>query len=382
MLENIYSRRRFLAALPALPAGARALAQAQLKRRVYFGTDTVKDISKGIYQAMFNTVTGELSIPKLVVQTLRPSFLALHPVKNVLYAVNAINVASATVTAFSMNRVSGDLKKINQVGSLGEGPCFVSVHPHGNEAYVANYFGGTMAAFDLSAKDGRLGKASFLANGNTITEETMAAHFHCTTLSPGARFVITCDLGRDHIHVQRVTGASGHLVRNQPKLWNTRAGSGPRHVAFHPNRRWFYCIHELDSTIDIFDWSESGGWATINNYGRNPVSTVETKGTKNAAAEVAVSPDGRFVYASNRGEDTLVVFTVNPANGTLKLLQRIACGGKTPRHFTFATGARWLLVGNQDSASVTVFKRDAKTGMLTGPVHSTSLDSVMYTLVV
>jgi 6-phosphogluconolactonase len=171
-------------------------------------------------------------------------------------------------------------------------------------------------------------------------------------------------------------------VRNQPKLWNTRAGSGPRHVAFHPNRRWFYCIHELDSTIDIFDWSESGGWATINNYGRNPVSTVETKGTKNAAAEVAVSPDGRFVYASNRGEDTLVVFTVNPANGTLKLLQRIACGGKTPRHFTFATGARWLLVGNQDSASVTVFKRDAKTGMLTGPVHSTSLDSVMYTLVV
>ena len=171
----------------------------------------------------------------------------------------------------------------------------------------------------------------------------------------------------------------------EPKLFvNDRPGCGPRHIAFHPNGRWIYSINEIDSTIDHFLWSTTSSrtdpQAMLVNTGIF-VSTIAPgfPKAKNTAAEVAVTPDGNFLYASNRGEDSLVVFAIGD-EGKLSLVQRIACGGKTPRHFTLSPDSKWLLCGNQDSATVTVFRRDGATGRLAGPVQSLPLDSVMFTL--
>jgi 6-phosphogluconolactonase len=168
---------------------------------------------------------------------------------------------------------------------------------------------------------------------------------------------------------------------------NARPGSGPRHIAFHPNGRWVYSINELDSTVDQFLWSTTSSRTQPQGLlvkAGPPVKTIAPgfPGGRNAAAEVQVSRDGRFVYASNRGEDSLVVFMVAPTDGTLTLIQRISCGGRSPRHFTLDPSGRWILCGNQDSASVAVFRRDPTSGRLAGPTQTIPLDSVMFTLFV
>ncbi|MEO6982212.1 MAG: beta-propeller fold lactonase family protein, partial [Edaphobacter sp.] len=192
------------------------------------------------------------------------------------------------------------------------------------------------------------------------------------------------DLGTDHISVFNIDPETAHL--SEPHLFtNDRPGSGPRHLVFHPNGRWIYGINEIDSTIDHYLWTETHTTTPPQGLLVNtntPVKTVapDFPAEKNTASEVAVSPDGNFLYASNRGEDTLIVFSISPQDGRLKLIQRIACGGKTPRHFTLDPTAQWLLCGNQDSATVTIFRRNAGTGQLTGPTRTVPLDSPLYTL--
>jgi 6-phosphogluconolactonase len=375
------SRRKFLAALPLLPAATRAMAQAEQYLRVYFGTDTTKGVSKGIYRARFNVVSGELTQPVLAAETARPSFLALHPGREFLYAVNAIPQPTATVSAFNVGRVSGKLTPLNSVSSHGDGPCYVAVHPSGAAAYVANYFGGSFASYSIRG-DGQLSAPVKVLDGNADQPAAGAStsHLHCAVFSQYADNLVVCDLGRDRIYVLRPDAKHGSFQSNKPEYFSVRAGSGPRHVAFHPNARWMYCIHELDSTIDLFDWRLHGDQVVLVPRAGAIYSTVETPGTKNAASETAITGDGRFLYASNRGEDTLLVYSINENDGTLKLLQRISSEGNTPRHFVLDPTERWILVGNQDSATVQVFRRDAMLGTLLPPESRIQLDSVMYTL--
>ncbi len=205
-----------------------------------------------------------------------------------------------------------------------------------------------------------------------------APHPHSVHVSPDNRFLLVNDLGSDAISVFRIEPGA---KLGEPVLFHTRPGSGPRHVAFHPNGRWVYSINELDSTIDHFLWTTTSSRTDPQAMLVNTGQTVKTGATAKStgAAEVAISPDGNFLYASNRGEDTLVVFSIDDG-GRLTLVERIACGGKTPRHFTLSPDSKWLLCGNQDSATVTVFRRDGATGRLGGPVQSLPLDSVMFTL--
>lgn len=398
------TRRKFLFLLPAATASAQDLASIFRKKkpappppvRVYFGTDTAKGRSKGIYESRFDPLTGNLTPPLLAAATARPSFLAMTPARSghrFLYAVNAINDPAATVSSFAMER-NGGLRHIGKVLSGGAGPAYVSVDSTGHAAFVANYFGSTVASFRIE-EDGELSNAverlnfndhaKFGALGpNAVRQDR--SHPHCATISPDNRFLLTCDLGTDHITVFSIDPETAQLTTSQPYLFtNGRPGSGNRHVVFHPNGRWIYGINEIDSTIDLYLWTEThalkpaeGLLVTTNHH----VSTI-AKGfpeEKNTAAEVAVSPDGNFLYASNRGEDTLVVYSINPENGRLTLVQRISSGGKTPRHFTLDPAAQWIVCGNQDSASVTVFRRDLATGRLTGPVQTVAIDSPMYTL--
>jgi 6-phosphogluconolactonase len=405
------TRRRFLLTLPAvaaLPRLALTVAEAQsftnpLKKKppapppptfVYFGTDTAKGIGKGIYLSRFDAARGQLTTPALAAETLRPSYLALSAPAGGhrhLYAVNAVPDATATVTSYRMDIATGALAQINRVTSAGAGPCYVSLDATGETAFVANYFGSTIATYKVHAdgslsepveridyKDPRFGKRGPVAARQDVP------HPHSVLLSPDNRFLIVNDLGSDALSVFAVDPATARL--GPPALFsNERPGSGPRHIAFHPNGRWVYAINEIDSTLDKFIWSASSAPGESHGllvYTGQHVKTIAPSFpvAKNTAAEVAISPDGNYLYASNRGEDTLVVFSIAEADGKLTFVQRISCGGKTPRHFTLSPDSRWILCGNQDSATVTVFRRDGASGRLSGPTQSLPLDSVLFSL--
>jgi 6-phosphogluconolactonase len=404
----MFTRRRFLFLLPAFAASGRAEIAWPFRKKkpaappppltVYFGTDTVKGVSKGIYQSHFDITKGQLTPPILAAATARPSFFAATPVgqaRRSLYVVNAINDPAATATTFAIDPKTGALKQTGQVTSAGAGPAYISVDDTGHAAFIANYFGGTVASYRIQP-DGTLSQPvdridfkdpkKFGALGPNSARQD-APHPHCATISPDNRFLLVCELGTDHISVFTIDPASG-LLSDQRLFTNDRPGSGPRHVVFHPNGRWVYSINEIDSTLDHYLWTATRFADTpqglLVNTTNTTVKTIapDFPADKNTAAELAISPDGLFLYASNRGEDTLVVFSIRPKDGLLTLVQRIACGGKTPRHFTLDPTAQWLLCGNQDSATVTIFRRDAATGKLNGPTQTVPLDSPLYTLFV
>jgi len=402
----MFTRRRFLQTLPAI-ALSRRLAFAQsfvnpLRKKpvpppptfVYFGCDTAKGVAKGIYLSRFDHVAGHLTAPQLAAETLRPSFLAISaPTEGHrrIYAVNAVPDPTATVTSYLMDPAAGALKPINKVTSAGSGPCYVSLDATGDTAFVANYYGSSIATYRVQPngalsepveridyKDARFGKRGPVAARQDVP------HCHSVHLSPDNRFLLVNDLGSDEISVFAVYPETARL--GPPALFsNDRPGSGPRHIAFHPNGRWIYSLNEIDSTIDHFLWSTTSSRTDPQGLLINTGHFVKTiapgfPAAKNTAAEVAISNDGNFLYASNRGEDSLVVFAIAPADGALTFTQRIPCDGKTPRHFTLDPSGRWLLCGNQDSASITVFRRDGGTGNLGGPIQTLSLDSPMFTL--
>ncbi|WP_263368116.1 lactonase family protein [Edaphobacter bradus] len=398
------TRRRFLVTFPAFAAVMHDAAFPFRKKPpappapvfVYFGTDTSKGVSKGIYQSRFDPASGHLTPPTLAAVTPRPSYLALAPIsqsgRRFLYAVNETNDSSDAVTTFAMDPKTGALRQIGQVPSGGAGPCYVSVDSTGKSAFVANYSGGTLASYRI-APDGTLSQpvdridfhASKFGKRGPNAARQDGPHVHSATISPDNRFLLASDLGSDDIAVFSIDPRTAQLATSDPYLFrNNRPGSGTRHVAFHPNCRWVYGICELDSTIDHYLWSTTQSTDTPKGLLVNAnfhISTVAPDFTgKNTGSEVAVSPDGSFLYASNRGEDTLVVFAIRPKDGSLSVVQRIACGGKTPRHFVMDQTGRWILCGNQNSATVTVFRRDPGSGQLTGPVQTVNVDSPMFSL--
>jgi 6-phosphogluconolactonase len=398
------TRRRLLLLLPAFAASSRAFAFWPVRKKkplppaplnVYFGTDTTKGVSKGIYQSRFDTTHGQLTPPILVAATARPSYLAFTPPgsgKRFLYAVNAIKDPAATVTTFMVDPKTGSLNQLGQVSSGGAGPAYISIDDTGHSAFVADYYGSAIASYRIQS-DGTLSKpvenidfknhTKFgVLGSNSVRQDS--PHPHCATISPDNRFLLVCDLGTDCISVFLIHPETGELSDHN-LFTNNRPGSGPRHIVFHPNARWVYCINEIDSTIDLCLWTATRFSDTPQGLLVNANSSTKTIASdfpaeKNTAAELAISPDGNFLYASNRGEDSLVVFSISPKHGHLTFLQRISCGGKTPRHFTLDPTAQWLLCGNQDSATVTIFRRDAATGTLTGPIQTVPLDSPLITL--
>jgi 6-phosphogluconolactonase len=402
----MFTRRRFIVSLSALAASARAFADWPIHKKkplpptpvhVYFGTDTNKGVSKGIYQSTFDPTKGQLTPPVLAAATARPSFLAVSPPGpdcRSVYAANAINDPAATVTTFTLDPASGSLHQAGQVPSGGAGPACISVDSTGHAAFVANYFGSAVTSYRIQP-DGTLSQPverldfkdhQKFGTLGPVSSRQDNPHPHCVTISPDDRFLLVCDLGTDRICVFYIHPETGEL--SDPHLFtNDRPGCGPRHVVFHPNGRWVYCINEIDSTIDRCLWTATRYSATPQGLLVNTNFSIKTvaadfPASKNTAAEVAISPDGYFLYASNRGEDSLVVFAISGKDGNLTLVQRIPCGGKTPRHFTLDPTAEWLICGNQDSANVTVFKRDTATGKLSGPTQTVSIDSPLFTLFV
>lgn len=406
------TRRRLLVLLPAATLHAQLKAQSRFFRRkpkpptagpvstALFATDTAHPAAKGIYSAHFNAATGQFSEPVVAAATLRPSFLALNPVlhtadgRRLLYVANeGSDARTSTITTFGVSSGSTPtLTQLNQVSAGGEGPAYIAVDATGHSAYVANYAGGSVATY-LVEPNGTLSqpveRISFhepaFGHHGPFPGRQDGPHPHSSMLSPDNRFLVVNDLGNDNIVLFPIDPSTARL--GKPHLVGSRLpGTGPRHIAFHPNGRWAYGIDELANRIDQYLWNSTHNGPGMEPQAfltdtAHPVSTLDPgfHGT-NTAAEIAVSPSGDFLYCSNRGENSLVAFHINSANGALTLVQRIACGGKGPRHFTLDPSGRWLVCGNQDSASVTVFARDDGNGRLAGPVQTLPLESPMFTL--
>jgi 6-phosphogluconolactonase len=395
------TRRNFLIALPVFAVSAGAFAISPFRRRklipvapafVYLGTDTGKGKSKGIYQSRFDSVTGRLTPPVLAAAIPTPISLALSPPRNgrrFLYSANSTSPSSAAATTFAIDPTTAALRQIGQVAISGSDPACISIDDTGRVAFVAS-FDSSVSSFRV-LPDGTLSQPvdSFDLRptekfGPGTNAQQDASHPHSVTVSPDNRFLLVADLGTDRISVFLFDPETGHL--SEPHLFtNNRPGSGPRRIVFHPNGRWVYGINELDSTLDRYLWtatrfSETPQGLLVST--NDPIKTIapDFPTDKNAAAELVISSDGSFLYASNRGEDSLVAFSISPKNGRLTLLQRISCGGKTPVHFTLSPNAQWLLCGNQDSSTITVFRRDSASGKLAGPTQTVPLESPLFTL--
>ncbi len=342
---------------------------------VYFGTYTGAK-SKGIYVSRFDLATGRLTAPELAATATSPSFLAVHPSKRFLYAVGETGKLQgrhvSSVSAFSLDRKSGQLTLLNQASSGGLGPCHLSVDQSGKCLLVANYGSGSVAALPIQAT-GQLGepKEAIQHQGSSINPQRQAGpHAHFITADPANRFALACDLGLDQVLVYRLDPAKAGLVANDPPFAAVKPGSGPRHLAFHPSGRFAFLISEMGSTLTTFAYEAKRGVLKE----LQTVSTLpETFVGNSTCAEVQVHPSGRFVYGSNRGHDSIAIFRFDTKSSKLTLVEHQPTQGKTPRHFAIDPTGQWLLAENQDSDNVVVFRIDAETGRLSATGQAVSV---------
>jgi 6-phosphogluconolactonase len=324
----------------------------------YVGTYTRGD-SKGIYAFRFDDSTGKLIAMGLAAATSNPSFLAVNPTGRFLYAANEENAGS--VTAFSIT--GGKLKPLNTVSSRGAGPCHVALDKTGKWLFVANYNSGSVAAFPVH-DDGTLGEASAFVqhSGSSVNPQRQAGpHAHSVNVSPDNRFVLVADLGLDQILTYRIDAAKG-LTPSEPLLTKVTPGSGPRHMAFSPDTRFAYSINEMLATVTVFQYdAAAGSLKEAQTISALPAGFSAT----NSSAEIAVHPSGKFLYASNRGHDSIAIFRIDAAKGTLTAAGHVSTQGKTPRNFAIDPSGKLLLAANQDSGNIVVFRIDQNTGGLT-----------------
>ena len=342
------------------------------KVMLYVGTYT-SGASKGIYRFHLDPATGALSPAGEPTETVSPSFLAFHPSRRFLYAVNETGDSptdkSGAVSAFAIDPATGGLTFLNQQPSGGAAPCHVTIDREGRHAFIANYWGGTVEVLPIQ-EDGRLGPAT-----SVIRHQDRGAkpggvdpHPHSTTLDAANRFAFVADLGLDEVVAYRLDAKRG-LASHEAGTARLAPGAGPRHLAFHPAGRNAYVINELDSTITRLDYDAGAGTM-------KPVQTVPTLPAgftgKNSTAEVVVHPDGTLLFGSNRGHDSIAIFTVDKATGALTPAGHQPTGGKTPRNFAIDPTGAYLLAANQDSDTITVFRIDRASGRLApvgSPVH-------------
>ena len=328
---------------------------------VYFGSHG-KGPDIGFSLAHFDTDTGKLTTPVFLQETVAPAYFIISPDKKHLYTCNS--APGSSVSAYAIDPASAKLAFLNQKPSGGGDPSYVSLDATGRYLMVANYLGGSIAVFALQP-DGSIGeRTAFVQHtGTSVNPDRQThAHAHSIRLDPANRFVLVADLGVDKLFVYRFDPKTGALQPNDPPFATVAPGSGPRHTAFHPNGRYVYLINEMGSSIIRFGWDSNRG--VLTQY--ETVSTLPEgfKGTS-TCAEILVHPSGKFIYATNRGHNSVVVFSVQAETGRLTLVQHISTQGKTPRNCEFDPTARWLLVSNQDSSNAVVFSIDPNTGRLT-----------------
>jgi 6-phosphogluconolactonase len=335
----------------------------------YVGTYTDPDRDgrgEGIYAYRVDEATGALSHVRTLSGVQNPHFLAVHPTGRFLYSTNGGDASA--VSAHAIDDATGQLAPLNRQRSPGPGPTHLAVDPSGRLVVAANYAGGSVAAYPIGA-DGRLAEHSdfVVHEGETgpNTKRQDKAHAHVAVFDPSGQYVLVCDLGLDRTFVYRVDAAAGKLGRVGSAA--AHPGAGPRHLAFHPSGRYAYVVNELDSTVTAFAWD-----GALHELQVAPMLPAGFDG-ESIAAEIVVSPDGRHLYASNRGHDSLAIYAVDGQSGRLSLVAHEPTRGKNPRHFDLAPGGRFLYALNQDSDSIVVFAVD--DGRLRATGHVTEVGS-------
>jgi len=297
-----------------------------------------------------DTTTGALVAGPKTQAGNNPSFVAVDPARKFLYAVNE---SSMQLASFSIDQTTGGLTFLNRVSSGGASPAHISVDRGGKLVMVANYGGGSTNVFKIDA-DGKIGASTDMKSPGTQS--------HMITTDLANKFVFVPCKGSDYIAQYKLDATAGTLTANNPPRVMTKAGAGPRHIAIHPGGAYAYLINELDSTMNAYALSAEGTLTEIQSVSSLPAGFSG----QNSGAEVVVSADGKFVYGSNRGHNSIAIFTIEASTGKMTLVGHQSTGGNTPRSFTVDPSGGFLLVANQDSNNVVTFKVDRAAGTLSG----------------
>ncbi|MGO8794367.1 MAG: lactonase family protein [Candidatus Sulfotelmatobacter sp.] len=343
------------------------------KYLMYVGTYTQEgSTSKGIYVYRYDAAAGNLTAIGLAAASVNPSYLAIDPSHRFLYAVNETQQYkgkknSGAVSAYAVDRATGRLTLLNEVATGGADPCYIAVDKTGKYVLVANYTAGSIAVFPVLL-DGRLGEAStFIQHSGKGTNPARqeGPHAHSIDVSPDNHFAIVDDLGLDETLVYKFSGSTAAAPDQQlayASMAKAAPGAGPRHFAFHSNGKFGYVINEMASTVSVFSYDpETGALHQL-----QTISTLPKDFTKeNTAAEIEVHPSGKFLYASNRGHDSIAVFAIDPDKGTLTLVEYASTKGQGPRNFEIdPTGTR-LFAANEKADNIVEFRINPQTGRLT-----------------
>jgi 6-phosphogluconolactonase len=339
---------------------------------VYVGTYTTKTESKGIYSFQFDPATGKMTAPELAAESPDPSFVAVHPDGKYLYAVNEAG-KNSMVSAFALDAASGKLTLLNRLPALGEDPCYISFDRSGKFVLIANYSSGNVAVFPL-LPDGKLGEHTAVAQDSGALgpnkERQAAPHAHWIEPSAHNRFVYVADLGLDCVMIYKFDAAKGTLAPGansssanpaDPFSTTLNPGTGPRHVAFSRDDNFMYVLGELQSNVTVFKKDARETFGRVQQISALPPGFSG----RNDAAEIAMHPNGKFLYTSNRGHESIAVFAIEPKTGTLTIVADVPTGGKEPRHFALDPTGQYLLAENQLSGNIVEFRIDATTGKLT-----------------
>jgi 6-phosphogluconolactonase len=364
-----FARREFLrtgaiAALGAFAFRGTALSHQASELTLYVGTYT-SGKSEGIYVYCMDRVTGELKHFNSI-KSVNPSFLAIDRSKRYLYAVNEVpefaGKPGGAVSAFAIDSATGNLRFLNQQASLGADPCHLTVDRKRKSLLVANYTGGNVAVLPIQ-RDGSVGPASDLQQheGSSTKEQQKGPHAHCVILDRSDRHALVADLGIDKVMIYRFDQTTGKLSPGKQPWAQLQPGAGPRHLTLHPSGKYVYVINELDSSVTAFKYDGGDGRLSL----LETVSTLPANSTGTSfCADVHVSPSGKFLYGSNRGHNSIVVFEIDQRTGRLKQLEHVSTEGKWPRNFTLDPTGRFLLVANQHTDNVVTFRIDSQTGRL------------------
>ena len=343
-------------------------AQKSKEQFLIIGTYTPSATSDGIYVYKFNTETGENSFVNSV-KTSNPSYLAISPNQKYVYAVNE-NADSTRfhvtghVAAFSFDKTSGKLNFINKQESGGKHPCYVSIDKTGKWVIVGNYSSGSLAVLPVKS-NGSLDSAVQIIQheGSSVNSERQEGpHVHAAVLNKNNKTLYVPDLGLDEVVLYNLETKTGKLKEFDPPFVATEPGAGPRHIDIHPNGNYAYLMEELTGSISVYKIEKNGYLSLVQNISGLPRDFDGAVGS----ADIHVSPDGKFLYCSNRGEsNTIGILSINKSNGQLEWVDHQSTLGKTPRNFNFDPTGNFLLVANQNSDEIVIFKRDKATGLLT-----------------
>lgn len=349
-------------------------ASAMTSHLIFLGTYT-RNGSRGIYAVRLDAATGALSAPTLAAEVANPPWLVFSPDKKFLYTVSE---TTAQAVGFAVDAANAKLTPLPAAPSpTARPPSHLAVDATGRTLLAANYADGYVESMLIRA-DGTLGApVKILHTGASVHPRQTQSHAHSVTLSPDNRFVIVCDLGLDKIFTYALDPATAQLTPANPPWVTTAPGAGPRHFKFGADGKHAYALSEINNTVAAYDYDATRGALTPRQT--LPTLPADFKG-ETTSAEVRVHPNGKFLYSSNRGHDSLAVFAIATTTGLLTPIEIVPSGGKVPRNFAFSPDGTWLVCAHQDSNNLTVFRVDPATGRLTRTASTANVPAAVCVL--